>query len=136
MALLMILILFKKMCNKKSIIIFSSHVRNKILFNKKLSDFFKTLLHYYQIPYPKNIKIWAKLDNLLVNKIFIYILILFFWITPTLCQFSTKNLIGHKLWNISNFGYCTKSNFQVFCFLIVENWHCQGHKKKRPLHWS
>ena len=77
MALLMILILFKKMCNKKSIIIFSSHVRNKILFNKKLSDVFKTLLHYYQKPYPKNVKIWAKLDNLLLNKIFIHILILF-----------------------------------------------------------
>ena len=68
MALLMILIFLKKLCNKKSITIFSSHVRNKILFNKKFSDLIKTLTYYYQIPYPKNFKVLIKLYNLLLNK--------------------------------------------------------------------
>ena len=37
-----------------------------------------------------------------------------------ICQFSTKNLIGHQLWNVSNFGYKFKINFHVV-FSIISN---------------
>ena len=43
-----------------------------------LSNFVETLPHFYQIPYPKNVNVWTKLDNFLLNKIFVGILTLFF----------------------------------------------------------
>ena len=42
----------------------------------------KTLTYFYLIPYSKNVKVWSQLDNFLLNKIFIRILILFLCITP------------------------------------------------------
>ena len=32
-----------------------------------MSDFVKTFTYFYQIPYPKNYKIWTKLDNFFVK---------------------------------------------------------------------
>ena len=55
-----------------------SHFRSKVLFNKKLSDFVETFTYFYQMPYSKNFKVWTKLNNSLLNKIFVGILTLFF----------------------------------------------------------
>ena len=46
---------------------------------KKLSNLFEPLAlpYFYQIPCPKNVKIWAKSDYFLFNKFFNQILILF-----------------------------------------------------------
>ena len=43
-----------------------------------MSDLNKPLTHNYQIPFSKNFKVWMKLNNFLLNKIFVPILILFF----------------------------------------------------------
>ena len=53
-----------------------------MLYYKKLSDLVKTLAYFYQIPYPKSDRVWTKLDNILINKIFVPILIVFFCIGP------------------------------------------------------
>ena len=44
---------------QKSIINFNCHFWNKNLFHKMLSNFVETLPHFYQIPYPKNVKVWT-----------------------------------------------------------------------------
>ena len=62
----------------KKVINFNSNFRSKILFNKKLSDFVETFTYFYQIPYSKNVKVWTKLNNFLLNKIFVGILTHFF----------------------------------------------------------
>ena len=64
---------------KKSFIIISrAFFRAKILFNKKLFDLVETVTYFKQMPYSKNVKFLTKLDNFLLNNIFIQILILFF----------------------------------------------------------
>ena len=74
---------------------------SKILFKEKLSDFIVTFTYFYQIPYPKKCKIWTKLNNFLLNKIFIRILTLFFRITPyVLSTLWCKTNIF--VWNSSN----------------------------------
>ena len=55
-----------------------------MLYYKKVSDLVKTLAYFYQIPCPKCDIVWTKLDNFLLNKIFVPILIVFFCIGPYL----------------------------------------------------
>ena len=72
----------KTFWGKKKYHNFRRHFRSKILLNKRLSNLKKKLTHNYQIPYSKNFKVWTKLNNFLLNKIFVPILILFLWIRP------------------------------------------------------
>ena len=82
MALLKILMHILKIIRQKKIIIFNSHFRSKILFNEKLFIFVETFTYFYQIPYPKYLKVWTKLNNFLLNIIFGPILTRFFCIWP------------------------------------------------------
>ena len=90
------------------------------IFSKMFFDLVETLAYFYQISYPKIFKVWTKLDNLLLNKIFIQILILFFCITPYLKE---------KLYPLflRTMCCCTKLNFQVrpwLHFKIFMTWIC------------
>ena len=45
------------------------------------------------VPYPKNVKVWTKLDNFLLNKIFIQVLKPFFCSTPYISKGSAHCIV-------------------------------------------
>ena len=67
---------------QRIIIISRSILRTKFYF-KKIVPFGWNFGIFYQIPYLKNVKVWNKFDNFLINKIFIRVLILFLCTTRT-----------------------------------------------------
>ena len=106
-ALLVILTFFKNFQRQKKYHNFRSHFRSKILLNKRLSDLNKPLTHNYQIPFSKNFKVWAKLNNFLLNKIFVPILILFLLLRPYLTKYS---IVKHfDIQNVANMNIISLS---------------------------
>ena len=104
---------------KKSLIICSRHFWRKFLFYKKLSNFAQTLTHFYQIPYQKNFKIWANLNNFLLNKIFVPILTVFLWIRPYFSCFVPKHDFIVRKWEFLEIVFKWFYDFIIILYMQI-----------------
>ena len=82
-----------------------------------MSDFVETFTYFYQIPYPKNVKVWTKLNNFLLNIIFDPILTLFLHRTliELIHRYDNNRVITTSLINLSKttFGASTNVCLQI-----------------------
>ena len=86
-----------------------------------MSHFVKTFTYFYHIPYPKNVKVWTKLNNFLLNNFFCPILTLLMsrWIEPFFYSQVSKSAPTGEYLTTGSFMIRGKKNYLPPSHLIL-----------------